>query len=87
MLFNWGKKEIECDEVARLFVHATLDSVEDTWPDVAGLIRESPHFERPLTWRKATPPLPVGGLAGNLEFIPQYFEGGIGASPDPGHSR
>jgi hypothetical protein len=76
MLFNWGKKRLKTDEVARLFVHATLDSVEDAWPDVAGLIRESPHFERPphIDEGEAAPFLLVV-LAGNLEFIPQFFEG------------
>ena len=44
MLFNWGKKRLKTEEVARLFVHATLDSVEDAWSDVDGLIRVSPHF-------------------------------------------
>ena len=77
MLFNWGKKRLKKDEVARLFVHATLDSVEDAWPDVAGLIRESPHFERPphIDEGDAAPFLLVV-LAGNLEFIPHFFEGG-----------
>ena len=77
MLFNWGKKRLKTEEVARLFVHATLDSVEDAWSDVAGLIRESPHFERPphLDEGEAAPFLLVV-LAGNLEFIPKFFEGG-----------
>lgn len=77
MLFNWGKKKLKTDEVARMFVHATLDSVEDAWPDVAGLIRESPHFERPpeLEEGDAAPFLLVV-LAGNLDMIPRYFEGG-----------
>jgi len=77
MLFNWGKKKLKCDEVARLFVHATLDSVEDTWPDVSGLIRESPHFETaPNVEEGDAAPFLLVILAGNLEFIPQYFEGG-----------
>ena len=77
MFFNWGKKRLKCDEAARLFVHATLDSVEDTWTDVAGLIRESSHFELPpeLEEGDAAPFLLVV-LAGNLDFIPRYFEGG-----------
>ena len=46
MLFNWGKKKLKPEEVARMFVHATLDSVEDAWPDVLGLMRETPHMDR-----------------------------------------
>ena len=77
MLFNWGKKRMKCDEAARLFVHATLDSVEDTWPDVAGLIRESTHFERaPEIEEGDAAPFLLVVLAGNLEFIPMFFEGG-----------
>ena len=45
MLFNWGKKKLKPEEVARMFVHATLDSVEDAWPEVLGLMRETPHLE------------------------------------------
>ncbi|MGB1573022.1 MAG: hypothetical protein ACPG85_01985 [Flavobacteriales bacterium] len=77
MLFNWGKKKLKCDEVARMFVHATLDSVEDTWPDVAGLIRESPHFETaPDVEEGDAAPFLLVVLAGNFDFIPKYFEGG-----------
>lgn len=77
MLFNWGKKKLKTEEVARMFVHATLDSVEDAWADVAGLIRESPHFERPpeLGEGDAAPFLLVV-LAGNFDMISRYFEGG-----------
>lgn len=77
MMFNWGKKRLKCDEIARMFVHATLDSVEDAWPDVAGLMRESIHFERPpeIDEGDAAPFLLVV-LAGNLDFIPKFFEGG-----------
>lgn len=77
MLFNWGKKKLKTDEVARMFVHATLDSVEDAWPDVAGMIRESPHFERPpeIGEGDAAPFLLVI-LAGNFDMISRFFEGG-----------
>ena len=71
-----GEKRLSAEDAARMFVHATLDSIEDAWPHVAGLIRESPHFERPphLDEEDAAPFLLVV-LAGNLEFIPQFFEG------------
>lgn len=77
MLFNWGKKKLKTEDVARMFVHATLDSVEDAWPHVAGLIRESPHFEQPphIEEGDAAPFLLVV-MAGNLEFIPQFFDNG-----------
>ena len=77
MLFNWGKKKLKPEEVARMFVHATLDSVEDAWPEVLGLMRETPHMERPpdIDASEAAPFLLVV-LAGNLDFIPRFFEGG-----------
>ena len=76
MLFNWGKKRLSAEDAARMFVHATLDSIEDAWPHVAGLIRESPHFERPpIVEEEDAAPFLLVVLAGNLEFIPQFFEG------------
>jgi len=77
MLFNWGKKKLKTEDVARHFVHATLDSVEDAWSDVAGLIRESQHFENPpLIDEGDAAPFLLVVLAGNLDFIPHFFEGG-----------
>jgi hypothetical protein len=77
MLFNWGKKKLKPEEVARMFVHATLDSVEDAWPDVLGLMRETPHMERPPEIDEAeVAPFLLVVLAGNLDFIPRFFEAG-----------
>jgi hypothetical protein len=77
MLFNWGKKKLKPEEVARMFVHATLDSVEDAWPDILGLLRETPHLERPPEIDDAeVGPFLLVVLAGNLDFIPRFFDGG-----------
>ena len=77
MLFNWGKKKLKPEEVARMFVHATLDSVEDAWPDILGLLRETPHMERPPEIDDAeVGPFLLVVLAGNLDFIPRFFDGG-----------
>jgi hypothetical protein len=75
MIFNWGKKKLKPEEVARMFVHATLDSVEDAWPEVLGLMRETPHMERPPEIDETeVGPFLLVVLAGNLDFIPQFFE-------------
>ena len=77
MLFNWGKKKLKPEEVARMFVHATLDSVEDAWPDILGLLRETPHLERPPEIDDSeVGPFLLVVLAGNLDFIPRFFDGG-----------
>lgn len=77
MLFNWGKKKLKPEEVARMFVHATLDSIEDAWPEVLGLMRETPHMERPPEIDDAEiGPFLLVVLAGNLDFIPRFFDSG-----------
>jgi len=77
MLFNWGKKKLKPEEVARMFVHATLDSIEDAWPDVLGMLRETPHLERvPEIEDAEVGPFLLVVLAGNLDFIPHFFDAG-----------
>lgn len=78
MIFNWGKKKLKPEEVARMFVHATLDSIEDAWPEVLGLMRETPHMERaPEIEDAEVGPFLLVVLAGNLDFIPRFFEAGL----------
>ena len=77
MLFNWGKKKLKPEEVARMFVHATLDSIEDAWPDVLALLRETPHLERaPEIDETEVAPFLMVVMAGNLDFIPHFFDAG-----------
>ena len=77
MLFNWGKKKLKPEEVARMFVHATLDSIEDAWPEVLGLLRETPHLERaPEIEESEVGPFLLVVMAGNLDFIPHFFDTG-----------
>ena len=77
MLFNWGKKKLKPEEVTRMFVHATLDSVEDAWPEVLGLMRETPHLEHhPEIEDSEVGPFLLVVMAGNLDFIPHFFEAG-----------
>jgi len=77
MLFNWGKKKLKPEEAARMFVHATLDCVEDAWADVLGLMRETPHLEHhPNIEDSEVGPFLLVVLAGNLDSIPHFFEPG-----------
>ena len=60
-----------------MFVHATLDSIEDAWPDVLGLMRETPHLERvPEIEDAEVGPFLLVVMAGNLDFIPHFFDAG-----------
>ena len=60
-----------------MFVHATLDSIEDAWPDVLGLLRETPHMERvPEIEESEVGPFLLVVMAGNLDFIPHFFDAG-----------
>lgn len=77
-MFNWGKKKLKPEELARMFVHATLDSVEDAWPEVLAMMRETPHMERsPEIDDAEAAPFLLVVLAGNLELIPRFFEAGM----------
>jgi hypothetical protein len=70
----WGRKRLTTDEVGRMFVHATLDSVEDGWPQIAALIRDSPEFEtQPAIDDEAFGPFLLVIVAGNLDFIREHF--------------
>jgi hypothetical protein len=70
----WGRKRLTTDEVGRMFVHATLDSVEDGWPQIAALVRDSPEFEtQPAIDDEAFGPFLLVIVAGNLDFIREHF--------------
>lgn len=71
----WGRKRLTTDEVGRMFVHATLDSVEDGWPQISGLVRESPEFSSPpKIGDDAFGPFLLVVVAGNLDFIREHFD-------------
>ena len=72
MLFNWGKKKLKPEEVARMFVHATLDSVEDAWPEVLGTAAgDAPLGTRPPEIDDAeVGPFLLGRAGGQSGFHP-----------------
>jgi hypothetical protein len=45
MIALFGKKKVTDQQVANYFVHTTLQTVEEGWPEVAGFISDSPEFE------------------------------------------
>lgn len=45
MLAIFGKKKVTDHQVSAYFVHTTIDTVEQGWPEVAGIINDSPEFE------------------------------------------
>jgi hypothetical protein len=70
----FGKKKIKEDRLANIFVNSTLKAVEDGFPDIVGLIKESPEFT-------SVPQVDAGNdskfmlivIAGNLKEIPQHL--------------
>lgn len=72
-----AKKRITDDQVANLFVNATLEAVEKGWPVVAAVIRDSPEFVR----TPEVDDLDFGKflmivISANFEFIPGHFDAG-----------
>jgi len=78
MQLNWSRKRITTDEVGRMFVRATLDSVELGWPEIAATVCESTEFASPPTVDpEAFGPFLVVVVVGNLDFIPLHFNGAV----------
>lgn len=75
MLTLFRKKKLSEDKTANIFVNSIFDMVDNGFPDVAALINEDPEFILP-------PNLAVEDsgrfllivIAGNLKFIPKYFD-------------
>jgi len=70
-----GKKKLKEDKLANIFVNTSLQAVEDGFPDIVGLIQDSPEFI-------SQPELDIDNdskfilivLAANLKEIPKHLE-------------
>ncbi len=77
MLAIFGKKKLSADKVAQALVHNLVDSAEQSFPDVAGFINDSPEFERnPKVDGKDYGKFLMVIAAGNFAYMPPYFQGG-----------
>lgn len=77
MLTFFGKKKLTEAKVAHVFVNAIQALVDNGFDEIVGLINDSPEFVRPP---QVSPddigPFTLVVLAGNLQRIPEFFEGG-----------
>lgn len=77
MLGIIARKRITDDQVANLFVNATLEAVEKGWPIVASYIRDCPEFVRtPDIDEQDFGKFLMIVIASNFEFIPAHFDDG-----------
>jgi len=68
------KKKISEKKLAGLFVSSILQLVDQAFPDVAGMINEDPEFEKsPKIASNDADRFLMIVIAGNLQFIPKYF--------------
>ncbi len=77
MLTLFGKKKVTEDKIANAYVNAILNTIAEGFTDVAELINTDPEFvSAPHVDPKDHQAFLLIVIAGNLKFIPQYFESG-----------
>lgn len=68
------KKKITEEKLINYFVYSTVKMVDDAFPDVADIIRSDQEFKtRPIISDSNVDPFLWVVIAGNLKFIPRYF--------------
>lgn len=77
MLALFGKKKVTDHQVSAYFVHTTIETVEMGWPELVGIINDSPEF---VTQPNLDPDdygkFLMIVVAANFNFIPEYFDEG-----------
>jgi len=71
----FGKKKLKEDKLANIFVNSILQTVDECFSDIVGIIKESPEFT-------STPAIDAGNdskfilivIAANLKEIPKHLE-------------
>jgi len=77
MLTLFGKKKLTEEKVANIFVNATQALIDRGFEDMTGLINDSSEFVvRPSVNPEDVGPFTLVVIAGNLQRIPEFFEGG-----------
>lgn len=68
------KKKISEKKLSNLFVSGILHLVDEAFPEVSGIINEDPEFEKcPNIKSSDADKFLMIVIAGNLQFIPKYF--------------
>ena len=77
MLTIFGRKKLTPERTAHIFTHTIIETVENGFPEVAGIINDSPEF----VIAPSVNPEDIGRfllivIAGNFNYIPQHFTDG-----------
>lgn len=74
MFTLFGKKKIKEDVAVNIFINNLLDTVEKGFPEVAGIINDSPEFvTSPKVQETNSEKFLLIIIAANLVYIPQHF--------------
>lgn len=77
MLTIFGKKKLNDNQVANIFVNSIIESVEKGFPDIAGFINDCPEFVRcPKVDPQDYGRFLMVVIAGNFNYIPRHFNNG-----------
>jgi len=77
MLTMFSKKKLTENAIANIFVNSLIDLVDKGFEDVAVLIENDPSFAKPpVIDRTQSDPFLLILVAGNIAFIPKYFNDG-----------
>ena len=75
MLGLFGRKKLEEDQLANIFVNSMINMAKEAFPDVAAMINEDPEFTSdPNLSEDGFVPFLFVVLAGNLKYLPQRLE-------------
>ena len=74
MFTIFGKKKIKEDTAANIFINNLLDTIEKGFPEIAGIINDSPEFNvSPTISEDNSEKFLLIIIAANLLYIPQHF--------------
>jgi hypothetical protein len=74
MFAIFGKKKIKENVVANIFVNSILETIDNGFPEVMGIINDSPEFvESPNVSSSHSDPFTLIVLAANISFIPKHL--------------
>jgi len=74
MFTLFGKKKIKEDVAVNIFINNLLDTVEKGFPEIAGIINDSPEFvESPNIQESNSEKFLLIIIAANLTYVPQHF--------------